>query len=117
MMLIVVPPKGIDLLLRVVDRSEPMHVQTFFSEASIERFDRGIVRRFAAATEVEDDAVRVRPENHRRTDELCSVVAVNPDATESELGSFPPDELSRAVSPPGAATTTAAGTSWSTARG
>src|SRR5688572_19593663 len=38
-----------------------------------------------------------------------SVVAVNPDATESELGSFPPDELSRAVSPAGAATTTAAG--------
>jgi hypothetical protein len=38
-----------------------------------------------------------------------SVVAVNPDATESELGTFPPDELSRAVSPAGAATTTAAG--------
>ena len=38
-----------------------------------------------------------------------SVIAVNPDAAESELGSFAPDELSRAVSPIGAATTTAAG--------
>ena len=37
------------------------------------------------------------------------VVAVNPDPTESELGAFPPDELSRAVAPAGAATATAAG--------
>ena len=36
------------------------------------------------------------------------VIAVNPDAGESELGTFPPDELSRAVSPAGAVTTTAA---------
>jgi hypothetical protein len=39
------------------------------------------------------------------------LVAVNPDPTESELGAFPPDELSRAVAPPGTATTaTAPGT-------
>ena len=37
------------------------------------------------------------------------VIAVNPDVVESELGSFPPDELARAVSPPGSAITTAAG--------
>lgn len=37
------------------------------------------------------------------------IIAVNPDATESELGVFAPDELSRAVSPAGAATTTVAG--------
>ena len=38
------------------------------------------------------------------------VVAVNPDPTESELGSFAPDELSRAVSPSGGATASLAGT-------
>jgi len=37
------------------------------------------------------------------------IIAVNPDATESELGAFAPDELLRAVSPAGAVTTTAAG--------
>jgi hypothetical protein len=31
------------------------------------------------------------------------IVAVNPDPAESELGAFPPDELSRAVAPAGAA--------------
>ena len=38
------------------------------------------------------------------------VVAVNPDPTESELASFAPDELSRAVSPSGSATASLAGT-------
>ena len=37
------------------------------------------------------------------------IIAVNPDATESELGAFAPDELARAVSPANAATTTLAG--------
>ena len=34
-------------------------------------------------------------------------IAVNPDATESELGKFPADELARAVAPAGAANTSA----------
>ncbi len=37
------------------------------------------------------------------------IIAVNPDATESELGRFAPDELSRMVSPTGAVNATAAG--------
>jgi len=37
------------------------------------------------------------------------IIAVNPDAAESELGRFAPDELSRAVSPAGAVTTAQAG--------
>src|SRR5215216_1938683 len=77
MMLIVVPPKRIDLLLRVLERREPVHVQTLLSEPTVEGFDRGVVGRFAATTEVQDDAVGVRPEVHRGTDELRSVVAVN----------------------------------------
>jgi hypothetical protein len=53
--LIVVPPKRIDLLLRIVDRVEPMHVQALFAEPAVERLDRVIVSRLAPATEVEDD--------------------------------------------------------------
>ena len=58
MMLIVVPPKGIDLLLRVVQRREPVHIQTLLSKPTIEGFNRRVVGRFAAPAEVEDDAVR-----------------------------------------------------------
>ncbi len=52
MMLIVVPPKGVDLLLRVLQRREPMHVHTFFAEAPVERLDGGVVGRLAAAAEI-----------------------------------------------------------------
>src|SRR5215467_4438709 len=76
-MLIVVPPKRIDLLLRVVHRRKPMHVQTLFAEPSVERFDGRVVGRFASTTEVEDDPFGVRPEIHRGTDELGTVVAVD----------------------------------------
>ena len=78
MMLIVVPPKRIDLLLRVLERREPVHVQTFFAEPSIKRFDGGVVGRLATAAEVEDHAVGVRPQVHRGTHELGAVVAVDP---------------------------------------
>ena len=43
MMLIVVPPKCVDLLLRVVERGEPVHVQTLFAEPAVEGFDRRVV--------------------------------------------------------------------------
>ena len=87
MILIVVPPKRLDLLLRVLERREPMHVQTFLPEPSVERFDGGVVRGLAAPTEVQDDAVGVGPAVHRRADELGPVVAVDPlgqPALESE---------------------------------
>src|SRR5688572_9144811 len=87
MVLIVVPPKRVDLLLRVLQRREPVHVQTLFPKSSVERFDRGVVRRFAAPTEVEDDSVGIRPQIHGRTDKLGPVVAVDPlreSALESE---------------------------------
>jgi hypothetical protein len=67
----------------------------------------------------EDDSVRSLPLREQGFYEIrdadavtpSRLVAVNPDPTESELGAFPPDELSRAVAPPGTATTaTAAGT-------
>ena len=77
-MLIVVPSPGIDLGLRVLDRCEPVHVETLLPKPTIERFDRRVVGRFAAPTEVERDAVRVGPQIHRRTDELRAVVAIDP---------------------------------------
>ena len=43
MILIVVPPKRVDLLLRVLERREPMHVQTFLPEPPVERFVGGIL--------------------------------------------------------------------------
>lgn len=75
-MLIVVPPKRVDLLLRVVQRREPVHVQTLFAKSSVERFDRGVVGQFAATTEVLDDTVGVRPQVRRGA--TTAVVAVDP---------------------------------------
>ena len=77
MMLIIVPPKRIDLLLRILQRGKPVRVQTVLAKSPIERFDHGIVRRFAASAEVEDDAVGIRPQVHRRADELGAIVAVD----------------------------------------
>ena len=54
-----------------------MHVQAFFAEPAVERLNRGIVGRLAPPTEVEDDAVGVHPQVHRRADELRAVVAVD----------------------------------------
>jgi hypothetical protein len=54
-----------------------MDVQTFFADASVERFDRCIVRRFAPSTEIQNDAVRIRPNVHRRAHKLRSVVTVD----------------------------------------
>ena len=78
MILIVVPSKRVDLLLRVLQRRKPVHVQTLFAEPAVEGFDRRVVGRLAAPTEVQDHAVRVRPEIHRGADELGAVVAVDP---------------------------------------
>ena len=52
MMLIVIPPERVDLLLRIVDRVEPVDVQALLAEPTIERFDGSIVGRLAATTEV-----------------------------------------------------------------
>ena len=77
MVLIVVPPKRVDLLLRILKGSEPVDVQTLFAEAAVERLDRRVVRGLATATEVQYDAVGVRPQIHGAADKLCPVVAVD----------------------------------------
>ena len=58
-MLILVPPKGIDFLLRVLQQREPAHVQALLPKPAVEGFDRG-------------------PEVNRGADELGAVVAVDP---------------------------------------
>lgn len=65
----------------------------------------------------EDDSLRSLPLREQGFYEIreagavtpSRVVAVNPDPAESELGAFPPEELSRAVAPPGATAVAAAG--------
>ena len=74
MMLIVVPPKRVDLLLRVLERREPMHVQALFAKPPVERLDGGVVRRLASTAEIKNDPVAVRPQIHRGADELRAVI-------------------------------------------
>jgi hypothetical protein len=52
MMLIVVPSKRVDLLLGVLQRLEPMDIEALLAEVPVERFDRGVIRRLAAPTEI-----------------------------------------------------------------
>src|SRR5215203_5828447 len=78
MMLIVVPPKRVDLLLRVVHRCKPVHVQTLFPEATVERLrklprfvdtpkvDCSRVRSGHAEIEVQRESDRRDPEGRRR---------------------------------------------------
>ena len=63
-MLIVVPSECIDLAFSVGERREPVDIEALVSEAPVERLDRGVVRRLAAAAEVEHHAVGIRPEVH-----------------------------------------------------
>jgi len=55
--LIIVPPKRIDLLQRVLQPRAPVDVKTLLAEPAVERFDRGVVRPLAPTTEVEADAM------------------------------------------------------------
>src|SRR5882724_5824705 len=55
-----------------------MDVQALFPEPSVEAFDHCIVRRLAEPAELDLHLVRVGPLIHLPTDELRSVVAVNP---------------------------------------
>lgn len=56
-----VPSKRIDLVLGVLERRKPVHVQTLLAEPTTERLDRGVVGRVSPVTEVQAHAVGVRP--------------------------------------------------------
>ena len=51
-----------------------MRVQTFRPQAPVERFDEGVVGRFAWPREVQRDAPRIRPEIEISADELRALV-------------------------------------------
>ena len=78
MIRIVVLSPAFDLRRRILQRLKPVRVQALVPEAAIEGLNGRVVGRLAAPTEVQNHPVRVRPEIHRRTDELCAVVAVDP---------------------------------------
>ena len=59
---VVLTPK-FDLCPGVVKVQEPMLVQAFKTNASVEAFDEGIVRGPAGSAEVQDDAVRIGPQS------------------------------------------------------
>ena len=55
---VVLAPK-LDLCPGVVKVQEPMLVQAFKTNPSVEAFDESIVRGFAGSAEVQDDTVRI----------------------------------------------------------
>src|SRR5580698_3287541 len=73
-MLIIVPSPRVDLLFSVLDRIEPVSVQAFLAELSIEGFHDRVVCRLAAAIEVDLHVVRVRPVVHMAACELGSII-------------------------------------------
>jgi hypothetical protein len=56
-MFVVVRPPVADLLLDVLQQQTPVYIQALGADASVERFDQGVVRRLARTTEVKLDAV------------------------------------------------------------
>jgi hypothetical protein len=75
---VVLAPK-LKLCSGVVKVQEPMLVQAFKANASIEAIDESIVCRFAGSAEVQDDTVRIGPQVKLPRGELAAVV--RPDAS------------------------------------
>jgi len=76
-MIVVVLSPVFNLGLSVVQRQEPVFVQTLGANSPVERLDESVIRGFAGATEVESDLIDISPlvQNLRR--ELRAVVDSN----------------------------------------
>src|SRR5260221_3676763 len=72
--LVVVSTPSLAFCARLVERKEPIRVQTFGSELAVERFDEGVVGRFSWPAEVERHALHVGPEIELLADELRAIV-------------------------------------------
>ena len=72
--LVVVSAPSLQLFLRIRKRQEPVGVQAFRPQASIEGLDEGIVGRLAGAGEVERDTVGIGPQIKIARDELGSLI-------------------------------------------
>lgn len=75
---VVVLYPGFDLLAGVFQGHEPVHVQAFIAQATVERFDERIVRRLTGPGEVHRHPVIVGPLVQADRDELRPVVGLNP---------------------------------------
>ena len=75
---VVLAPK-LDLCAGIVKVQEPMLVQAFNANASIEAFDESVVCRFAGSAEVQNDTVRIGPQVKLPRGELAAIV--HPDAS------------------------------------
>ena len=84
-MFVVIPTPGLDLLCGVIQRQEPMLVQTLQTEPGIERLDKRVVRRLARTAEVQLHFVPVRPQVQILRDELRTVV--HPDRPRATIQS------------------------------
>ena len=73
LLVIEVPPR-VDLAPSVVQRQKSMLIQALLPEPAVEAFNQGVVRRCAAAREVELDAVFISPSVHDFSRELTSIV-------------------------------------------
>src|SRR4030088_3570903 len=72
--MVVVSTPSLAFSLRFVEAQEPVGVQTFDPELTVEAFDVGIVGRFTRPTEVESDVVHEGPQIEFLADELRPVV-------------------------------------------
>ena len=71
--IVVLAPK-FDLCAGVVKIQEPMLVQAFKSNTSVEAFDEGIVSGFARSAEVHDDTIHIGPQVEFARGKLAAVV-------------------------------------------
>ena len=72
--LIVVSPPGLNLLPGIIQRQEPVDVQTLVPEAAIKRLDEGIVHRLARTAEVQRYLVLICPLIHLLRNKLRTVI-------------------------------------------
>src|ERR1700722_13834812 len=72
--LVVVSTPSLAFSACVVEAHEPVGIQAFGAELAVERFDKGVVGRFAWPAKVERDAFHVRPEIQFLADKLRAIV-------------------------------------------
>ena len=60
--LVVIDPPRLDQPLCLIDRSEPMDVQAFVAQRSVESFDEGVVGWFVRSGKVYSCFMMIRPE-------------------------------------------------------
>ena len=71
-------PPGLDPVVSLPQRLEPVYIQALPSHRRIERFHVRMVRRRAWSREVDGDLVVIGPKVHQLTPELTPVVTAEP---------------------------------------